>query len=76
MDSNYILDDLAFMIGENIRHFFHKNNYGDRFIEVTDMISDVIAKNFEDTNINDHAFNIMVHLKNRRKLYLEDETKF
>ncbi len=31
MDSNYILEDLAYMISGNLKDFFHKNNYGDRF---------------------------------------------
>lgn len=70
MDSNYILEDLAYMISGNLRDFFHKNSYGNRFEEVTDMLSEIIDKQFKTTNINDHAFNVMVHLKNRKRIYL------
>ncbi len=76
MDSNYILDDLSFMLGENLRSFFAKNGYGDKYIEVSDMLTEVLGKNFEETNINDHAFNIMVQLKNRKKLYIQNEIEF
>jgi hypothetical protein len=47
MDSNYILDDLAFMLGENVRSFFNKNGYGDKYLEVSDMITDILSRNFE-----------------------------
>jgi len=42
MDSNYIFEDLAFMLGENIRAFFHKNGYGDSYIEVTNLITEIL----------------------------------
>lgn len=71
-DSSYILEDLAFMFGENFMQFYNKNGYGDKYIEISDLIKESLSKHFQTMNINDYAFNIMVHLKNRKKLYLGD----
>lgn len=40
------------------------------------MLSEIIDKQFKTTNINDHAFNVMVHLKNRKRIYLQEDIVF
>lgn len=53
-----------------------KNGFGDRYKEVSDQFYNILNKKLSKTDINHHAFNVMVHLKDRKNLYLGDELTF
>lgn len=64
------------MVFDNIKNFLNRNNYGPKHIKLADFMKKIVQRQAKKTQINDYAIYTMVHLKNRRHLYLQERNVF
>jgi hypothetical protein len=60
----------------NTIKFLDKNNYEPENKEAASQLYDMLLSKITETTINDYALYVMTHIKDRKRMYLQEKDQF